>query len=87
MLKEPVTTTSRERFRREVEILSSRVEHRSVVRILEWSGEAQTPWYVGERGDSFEKWWRRWKAADGQTLEQMVGKAAWITRELASVLV
>ncbi len=86
MLREPVTTTSQERFRREVEILSSRVEHRSVVRILEWSSEAQTPWYIGERGDSFEKWWRRWKAADGRPPGHVVGKAVWMTRELASAL-
>ena len=86
MLREPVTTTSRERFRREVEILSGRVEHRSIVQIFEWSGDAQTPWYIGERGDSFEKWWRRWKGGEGRTPNDVARNAVWMTRELASAL-
>ena len=78
--------TSRERFMREIEILSGRVEHRCVVQILEWSGEAQTPWYIGELGDSFVEWWRRWKGGNGRTPEDVVGKAVWTVCELASAL-
>ena len=86
MLREPVTTISRERFRREIEILCGRVEHRSIVRILEWSGDAEIPWYIGERGDSFEKWWRRWKGGKGRTPKGVVARAIWTTRELALAL-
>ena len=86
VLKEPVTPTSRERFRREIKILSGRVQHRSVVRILEWSSDVQTPWYIGELGDSFETWWRRWKGGDGRTPDDVARKAVWTTRELASAL-
>ena len=85
-LKEPITTTSRERFGREIEILSGRFEHRSVVRILEWSADAQTPWYIGELGDSFEEWWRHWKDGDRRTPEDVVAKAVWAVGEIASAL-
>ena len=86
VLKKPVTTTSRNRFRREIDILNGRVQHRSIIRILGWSGDAPTPWYIGERGDSFEEWWRRWKGAEGRTPTDVVGKAVWTTRELSSAL-
>ena len=85
-LKIPVSPTEQERFGREVEILSNRVRHRSLVRILEWSSEAQTPWYIGELGDSFENWWWEWKGGEGRTPEVVVGKAVWITSELSSAL-
>ncbi len=85
-LREPVTTISLERFSRELGILCGRVEHRSVVRILECSLEGRTPWYIGELGDSFEKWWRQWKHRKGRTSEDVVRKVVWITRELASAL-
>ena len=85
-LKMPVSPTERQRFGREIEILSNRVKHRSLVRILEWSVETQTPWYIGELGDSFESWWRQWKGKEGRTPEDVIGKAVWITRELSSAL-
>ena len=56
------------------------------MRILEWSSEAQTPWYIGELGDSFENWWWEWKGGEGRTPEVVVGKAVWITSELSSAL-
>ena len=85
-LKEPITTTSRERFCREISILRDRVKHRSVVQILEASIADKIPWYIGELGDSFEKWWRQWKRRDGRTSEAIAKKAVWIVRELGSAL-
>ena len=85
-LKEPITKSSRKRFRREIEILIGRVEHRSVMRILEWSADSRSPWYIGELGDSFEEWWRQWKRADDLAPDDVVDKAVWTIRELASAL-
>lgn len=84
VLKEPVARSARERFRREVEILSTRVEHRCVVSILAWDGDAEAPWYIAERGDPFDGWWRQWR--QNRTAEATAGKAVWLLRELASAL-
>ena len=62
------------------------MEHRSLVQIFEWSLEVEKPWYIGELGNSFEKWWRRWKRGPGRSSEDIVKKAFWVTRELASAL-
>lgn len=54
-----VNPKARERFRREVGILSGgAVEHRSVVRLLDWDADAERSWYISERGDPFIEWWR-----------------------------
>ena len=81
-LKRPVEASHRERFRREVEILTTRVDHRSVVTILAWDAEGETPWYISERGDQFERWWGKQKKA--QSAEAVVARAVWSLRQLAS---
>ena len=48
-----------ERFRRELEILSERVEHPGIVTLWDWSSEGQDFWYISELGDSFTSWWRQ----------------------------
>ena len=84
MLKKPVEVRQRARFRREVEILTKRVRHRLVVSILAWDAESETPWYIAERGDPFERWWPKQKAAHSGAA--VVGSAVWSLRQLVSAL-
>ena len=85
-LKGPVATKARERFRREVGILSERVEHRSVVVLFDWDADSDAPWYISERGDPFEEWWRDWKEENRANSEAVVSKAIDVVRQLASAL-
>ena len=50
-LLEPLTEVSRQRFHRELKILSERVEHRAVVTLHEWSADIERPWYISELGN------------------------------------
>ena len=85
-LKGRVSPKARERFRREVSILSGgAVEHRSVVRLLDWDAETERPWYISERGDPFIEWWHRLKKAQSHP-EDVVGQAVNVVRQLASAL-
>lgn len=86
-LKGRVTTKARERFRREVGILSpgGAVEHRSVVRLLAWDAEAERPWYISERGDPFDRWWHGLKEGQANA-EDVVGAAVNVVRQLAEAL-
>ncbi|MDE0523335.1 MAG: protein kinase [Boseongicola sp.] len=85
-LKDSHNARSRERFCREIGILCGRVEHRSLVKIFEWCLDGETPWYIGELGDSFERWWCQWKRRKGRTSAEVVNMAVWVVRELASAL-
>ena len=60
-LKGRVTPKARERFRREVSILSdAAVQHSSVVRLLDCDADAERPWYFSERDDrSCSEQWPR----------------------------
>ena len=83
-LKEPVTSKARERFRREVGILSGgAVQHRSVVRLLDWDADTELPWYISERGDPFIEWWRNWRH---EQAEAVVTKAVDVVQQLGSAL-
>lgn len=86
-LKGEVTVKARERFRREVGILAPDgiVQHRSVVRLLDWDAEAERPWYISERGDPFGPWWRHWKEAQAKP-EDVVRGAVNVLRQLAEAL-
>lgn len=86
-LKGRVTVKARERFRREVEILSPGgvVEHRSVVRLLAWDAETERPWYISERGDPFDRWWHDWKEGQADPEDVVVG-AVNVVRQLAEAL-
>ena len=83
-LKGLVSPKARERFRREVGILSGgAVQHRSVVRLLEWDADTERPWYISERGDPFIEWWHNWR--HGQA-EAVVTKAVDVVRQLGGAL-
>ena len=86
-LKGRVTAKARERFRREVGILSPGgvVQHRSVVRLLAWDAEAERPWYISERGDPFDRWWNHWKEGKANPEDVVVG-AVNVVRQLAEAL-
>ena len=85
-LRRPAATKARERFRREVGILSERVEHRSVVVLFDWDADSDAPWYISERGDPFNAWWRDWKEEHRADPEAVVSKAIDVVRQLASAL-
>lgn len=83
-LKEPVTSKARERFRREVGVLSGgAIQHRSVVRLLEWDADAELPWYISERGDPFIEWWLN--SRHGQA-EDVATRAVEVVRQLGAAL-
>ena len=83
-LKGSVDLKARERFRREVGILSGgAVQHRSVVHLLEWDADTERPWYISERGDPFIEWWHNWR--HGQA-EAVVTKAVDVVRQLGGAL-
>ncbi|MDE0243939.1 MAG: hypothetical protein OXM59_01125 [Gammaproteobacteria bacterium] len=85
-LKGRVTRKARERFRREVGILSGGlVQHRSVVRLLDWDADAERPWYISERGDPFVEWWQHWKAGHTDP-KVVVDRAINVVRQLADAL-
>ena len=83
-LKRPVIPKARERFRREVGILSGgAVQHRSVVRLLEWDADTERPWYISERGDPFIEWWLNWRHGHA---EAVATKAVEVVRQLGAAL-
>ena len=85
-LKGLVSPKTRERFRREVGILSGgAVHHRSVVNLLEWNADAERPWYISERGNPFVYWWRAWRHGQASP-EEVVAKAVDVVRQLGSAL-
>lgn len=85
-LKGRVTRKARERFRREVGILSGGlVQHRSVVRLLDSDVHAERPWYISERGDPFVEWWQNWKTGYADP-EVVVDRAINTVRQLADAL-
>ena len=76
----------RERFKREVGILTSGVQHRAVVTLYEWDADVERPWYISELGESFPHWWRLIKANLKHSQTDLVEKAVSILLELASAL-
>ncbi len=85
-LKGHITPKARRRFSKEVDILSgSTVQHRSVVRLLDWDTNAERPWYISERGDPFIEWWHSLRDLQPHP-ENVATKAVDIVRQLASAL-
>ena len=76
----------RERFRRELSILSERVSHPSVLILWDWSPDAANPWYISEQGTPFAKWWKRAKAKHRESPALLVDEAVGCVREIASAL-
>ena len=62
-MKDPMSEVARARFRRELEILSSKVQHRAVVTLFDWSADLERPWYISELGAPFDQWWSQLKKA------------------------
>ena len=81
-----VTEVARQRFRRELQILSERVDHRAVVTLYEWSGEAERPWYISELGKPFPAWWSRQRRKFRDEPEKLVESATSVLAELSSAL-
>ena len=85
-LLEPMTEVSRQRFQRELEILSERVEHRAVVTLYEWSADIERPWYISELGNPFETWWKRQRSKFRDQPGKLVESATSVLAELSSAL-
>lgn len=85
-LKSPVSDLDRNRLRRELEILSRDVDHRGVVTLYDWDADIDPPWYISERGDSFERWWSDVRGDFQNEPAVLVHKALGVLTELASAL-
>ena len=82
-LKAPVSELDRSRFEREVRILGQ-LKHRSIVSLLEWSTDCETPWYISELGDPFTRWWSQVRQDLRDDPVLLVDKAVSILQELLS---
>ena len=85
-LKTPVNTIAQARFRRELEILSCRIEHRSIVTLYDWSGDSERPWYISELGIPFASWWSNCREQFESDPERLVSQAIFVLVELSSAL-
>ena len=89
VFREPKThmnVTGKRRLQRELEILSSKVQHRSIVNLYDWSDDIEQPWYISELGDEFEEWWRRKKREFGGNPRCLVEQAVSVIRDLSDAL-
>ena len=86
-LRRPISEVSKQRFYRELKILSEKVQHRAVVTLYEWSASVDRPWYISELGNSFEHWWKGQRKELDQDPEKLVNAAISILTELSSALV
>lgn len=85
-LLEPMTEVARQRFRRELQILSERMDHRAVVTLYDWSADTEHPWYVSELGNPFATWWRQQRTKLRDEPDQLVHSATSVLAELSSAL-
>ena len=84
-MKNQLSDVGRKRFRRELEILS-KVQHRSIVALYDWSDEDEHPWYISELGDQFDGWWKHQKKKLGTNPEELVERAVGVIRDISSAL-
>ena len=82
----PLNQVERERFSRELRILTGPAQHRAIVQLFDWNGEAERPWYISELGDPFDKWWRRLKRQMWGAPSGLVRSAVEVLAELSSAL-
>ena len=82
----PMSEVNRNRFRRELEILSLKVEHPGIVKLWDWSSAGERPWYITELGASFEKWWYQRKTDLQGVPQALVDEAIHTIRQVASAL-
>ena len=85
-VKTPMYEVDRARFRRELQILTSKVNHRAIVKLYDWNADPERPWYISEMGDPFDTWWLKWKKAHWDNPEILVDKALSVLAELSSAL-
>lgn len=85
-LRNPISDVERRRFKRELEILSSAVQHRGIVKLHEWNSDEDRPWYISELGGSFPDWWKRQNERFRQHPTSAVGSAVSVVQQLASAL-
>ena len=85
-MRRPMSEVNRNRFRRELEILSRKVEHQGIVTLWEWSSVGERPWYITELGTPFEEWWRQRKAELQDANEALVDEVIDMIRQIASAL-
>ena len=85
-VKQSMTEVDRQRFRRELEILSQKVVHQGVVTVWDWSSTEEHPWYISELGEPFREWWVNRKKALKNDPEAMVDTAIQVIRQIALAL-
>lgn len=85
--KRSMSEVDRQRFHRELEILSQKVVHQGVVTLWDWSSDAEHPWYISELGEPFKQWWRTCKKTLKDDPEAVVDKAVKVVRQVALALV
>ena len=85
-IKKRMSEVSIGRFQREIEILSSKVQHRSIVTLFDWSLDIEQPWYISELGDPFDKWWKCQKKKLEQAPKALIESAISVLLELSSAL-
>ncbi len=85
-LKTPLTEVDIRRFRRELRLLSQRVQHQSIVTLFDWAADWDAHWYISERGDPFPRWWRRKKSELIKDPRALVDCAVSVLHDLSSAL-
>ena len=80
------SNAARDRFCRELQILTEAVRHRAIVKLFDWNGDTERPWYISELGDPFNRWWRRQKKQTAHDPSGLVERAVGVLAELASAL-
>ena len=85
-IKRPMSEVNKDRFQRELEILSRKVEHEGIVTLWDWSSSGERPWYITELGGSFEEWWEQRKIELQSDPEVLVDEAIDAVRQVASAL-
>ena len=85
-MRSPMSEVSRRRFQRELEVLSSKVQHRAIVTLFDWTANIERPWYISELGDPFDTWWASWKSKLEKDPATLVDRAVSVLIELSSAL-
>ena len=84
--KRPISRVDRQRFQRELGILSQKVVHQGVVTLWDWSSVEEQPWYISELGEPFKQWWGNCKETLQDDPEAMVDIAVGVVRQIALAL-
>ena len=85
-LKRSISEVDRQRFQRELEILSQLVVHQGVITLWDWSVAEEHPWYISELGEPFRQWWGNCKQTLKDDPEAIVDKAVHVIRQIALAL-